>query len=509
MNRMNQALMGPLLGIALVYAALSFVYTILNLNDGNFTVAIDPLGLFEESIIPVALHDAYWELIALYTNLAGDMNLEYVTMALFTIGFVLVVAGVASKPTRDLRGSDDDPQQYLFTHQPKAFMRCLLIPWNIMVAAWRKKKIPVILPIIFIPFMLPFALLMDVILVVIFVIEWAIMSIRIRLVSSKDKEEYDTETQYAVCPKCKRQFYQPNIKCKCGLMISYPVPNRHGVKFHYCNNGHKIPSTNADGARAKLDASCPFCTSDMTTHEAKPLVISLVGSVGSGKTTLMLSSVEEISMSAKEKGIVSEVITDGISPEKQRRRSNVIPTVAGELDSEYFFLRARDLPEKQVMINDISGLEFQPDSDKILFEEYYRYNDGIILTVDPLEIMALHHSQSPTKGSKDTPVATLESFYHMYTEINGYGPAVKSTVPFAVVLTKMDNPKVKASIEAEGSAQQFLEAYGHKMMVDIIQSAFRNVRYFTVASLGDDSNAAEPFGWILSEGDKDLKIRLF
>jgi hypothetical protein len=167
------------------------------------------------------------------------------------------------------------------------------------------------------------------------------------------------------------------------------------------------------------------------------------------------------------------------------------------------------MPEKEIVINDISGAEFHPDREKILFEDYYTYNDGIILTIDPLEVMALHRLHSPAKGSKNTPIATLESFYHMFTEINGYGPSVKSTVPFAVVLTKMDDPKVRSVVNAEASPAEFLKKHSHKMMSDIVESAFKNVRYFKVASIGDDSNAVEPFAWILSENDQDLRNKLF
>ncbi|MDR0309454.1 MAG: hypothetical protein LBH88_01680 [Candidatus Methanoplasma sp.] len=504
MNRTNMALMGTLIGIAAVYAAISFIFTVLDINEGTgtFAIVVDPFELFGRTI-GGPIHDAYWSLISIYT----DQKLP--TMALLAAGFGLVVAGCASKPTWNLKGKEDDPKEYLFTHRPKAFLWCLMMPWNILTAAWRLKKVPVILPILLIPFMLPFALMMDVILIVLFVIIWVVMTVRIRLAASEDSATYEKDTQYAVCPKCKRNFYQPNVKCKCGLVVSYPVPNRYGVKYHTCNNGHKMPSTNADGSRAKMQAVCPYCRGEMFTHEAKPIVISLVGSVGSGKTTMMISAVESLSALAKEKGIVSEIISDGISVNAQRRKANVPPTPAGELDSEYFFLRSRDLPEKEVIINDISGTEFHPDRDKILFEEYYRYNDGIIFTRDPLEVMALHHSQSPTKGSKNTPTAILESFYHMYTEINGYGPAVKSTVPFAVVLTKMDDSKVRSYVDAESSPAEFLSKYSHKMISDIAESAFKNVKYFKVASLGDNSNASEPFIWILSESDQGLRDRMF
>ncbi|MDR1954507.1 MAG: GTPase domain-containing protein [Candidatus Methanoplasma sp.] len=511
MNKTNKALMGTLIGIAAVYAGFSFVLTMLNIYDNDGTalrIVICPFEPFNGWTMPDFIHDAYWGLIGLYGSAGVDGEKSLLTI-LFAVGFALVAAGCLSKPTWDLRGKEDDPQEYLFTHRPMAFFWCLMIPWNILTAAWGLKKIPVIIPIIFIPFMLPFALIIDMFLAVTYIIAWAVMSARISLLASKDRDTYDKDTQYAVCPKCKRNFYQPYVKCRCGLVMSYPTPNKYGLKYHTCNQGHTIPSINTDGARGRLQAVCPYCKGEMFTHEAKPLVISMVGSVGSGKTTLMISAVESLTALAKEKGVVSEIITGGISVAAQRGKANVTPTQAGELDSEYFFLRSRELPEKEIVINDISGVEFQPDRDKVLFEEYYRYNDGIIFTVDPLEIMALHYSQSPTKGSKNTPVAIMESFYHMYTEINGYGPAVKSTVPFAVVLTKMDDPKVRASVDAAGSPAEFLNKYSHKAIADIAENAFKHVRYFKVASIGDNNNAAEPFIWILGENDQELREKLF
>ena len=507
MNRTNQALMGALIGIALVYIVFSLIFTMMDINSAatsdDFAVRMIPF--YNGAVIPTFIHDAFWSLIGLYTGLAD--NSVMLTIILLLVGFALVVAGCASKPTWDLRGSADDPQVYLFTHRPKGILWCLLIPWNILIAAWRMKKVPVIVPIIFIPFMLPFALMADVVLAVLFVIAWAVMTLRIKTAASKDRKMYDRETQYAVCPKCKRNFYQPKIKCACGLILSFPVPNRYGVSYHTCNKGHKIPCTNVDGGRSKLKAVCPSCEAEILTHDAKPIVLSLVGSVGSGKTTLMLSAVESMTALAKEKGVASEIASEGISISNQRKKSNVLPTKTGELDSEYFFMRSRDLPEKEIVINDISGVEFQPDKEKVLFEEYFRYNDGIIFTIDPLEILALHNSQSPTKGSKNTPTATLESFYHMYTEINGYGPSVKSTVPFAVVLTKMDDPRAKSAVGADAPID-FLRKNSHKMMIDIVQSSFENVRYFKVASLGDNNNSMEPFLWIIDENDMDLRNKL-
>ena len=510
MNRTNTVLMGAVVGVAVAYVFSVFIFTFIDLisiNGAERSIMFDTFDLIEGSIIPESLRDAYWSLIGFYTDNISDESTFVGVM--FLIGFVWVLIGIASEPTRNMSGERSNPKEYLFTSRPRSFIKCMMIPWNSLVWLWGMKKVPVILPIVFMPFILPFAILMDILMIPLFLLLKGIMDLRIRMASKKEKKIYDKITQYAVCPKCKRNFYQPNIKCKCGLIVQYPVPDVHGVSYHTCNKGHKLPCRSSDGGRSKLQAICPFCKRDIKTRDAKPLVISMVGAVGAGKTTMMLSAVESISVVAKGKGIVTEIASEGISPEAQALKGSVISTVSGELDSEYFFIRSRDLSEKEVLINDISGREFEPDGDKILFEEYYKYNDGIIFVIDPVDVVAVHNSQSPTKGSKTTPVVTLESFYHMYTEVNGYGPNVKSTVPFAVVLTKMDSPRVRAAVNSEETPEEFLNEYGQEAFVKIVKSAFANVKFFTVSSLGEDANAMEPFKWILTENDVDLKSKLF
>ncbi|MCL2509980.1 MAG: hypothetical protein FWF07_02755, partial [Methanomassiliicoccaceae archaeon] len=153
MNRTNQALMGALIGIAFVYIFLSFALTVINFYDEKYVIELIPF--YNSVFMPDVLHTAYWNLIGLYTGFMDDVR--YLTIGFFAIGFALVVGGSVSKPSFDMKGCEDDPKEFLFTHRPNGFRLCLMIPWNILVAAWRLKKVPVILPIIFIPFMLPFA----------------------------------------------------------------------------------------------------------------------------------------------------------------------------------------------------------------------------------------------------------------------------------------------------------------------------------------------------------------
>ncbi len=514
--------MGIILGIAIIYSALCLFYTAKYIIDNSeFSLCLfNPIELIEGSFdlayidlskyIPTTI-ESYNTIITNYTNLISELvGKEYAILIFVAVGFILVIAGCVSKPSREFAGEETNPQEYLFTSRPRSVLKCIAMPWNIFAVAWKFKKIPVIIPILLIPFIIPFAILMDIVLLIIFLIAKGIMGARIKSAFSKDDAIYKKVTQYAVCPKCKRNFYQPKVICRCGLVIDYPVPDVHGVSTHTCNKGHTIPCTNVDGARGKLKIVCPYCKEEIQTHEAKPLTFSMVGASGSGKTTMMLSAVESISAVAKSKGIITEPVSSSISLNVQRAKDTVAPTVTGELDSQCLFIRSREFPEKEIIFNDISGLEFEPDSEKILFEEYYKYNDGIVFAIDPLEVYALFNSNSPSKASKTSPTNTFEAFYSMFTEINGYGPSVQVTVPMAIVFTKMDNPRVSSIVNAESSPEEFLNKYGQESFVKIVKSTFIKVKYFTVASLGNDiSSAAEPFKWVLIENDEDLKTKVF
>jgi Ni2+-binding GTPase involved in maturation of urease and hydrogenase len=509
MNSTNKILMGAVMGIAVISASLSFLATFFNLIG---TEEGESIGVTVFNLSAPLTNTEFFQFsdFGYLDSLFSALGVSGVIASLLLIiGFMFVVIGCVSPVSRNVKGSSEDPQEYLLTQRPLSIIKALLIPWNIFFTLWDMKKAPVVIAIIFLPFIIPFALIADAYLIVVFLILKIVTTVRIKLAASKDKETYEKLTQYAVCPKCKRNFYQPLVKCKCGLVISYPVPNAYGISTHTCNKGHDIPSTNAEGARSRLQTVCPYCKKDIQTHEARPLAISLVGAVGSGKTTLMLSAVESLSAAAKSKAIVTDITSAGISQAAQRSKNLVSPTLAGELDSECLFMRSRDLPDKEIIINDISGLEFEPDRDKVIFEEYYKYNDGIIFTIDPLAVLAIYNSQAPNKGTKVTPISTLESFYHMFTVVNAFGPSTKSTVPFAVAFTKMDDPRVSSAVKAEGTPENFLIRYGQEAFVKIVKSTFTNVRYFQIASLGDEVNSVVPFKWILADGDPDLKTKLF
>ena len=502
MNGMNKAVVGAVFGIALIYSLLSLMLTVQGfLDTGVVTLMLfapngDALGIDLSEELPELLSPV----MELYPNildaLVGLMPFDAemtrnLTLVLIVVGFALSAAGMATKPSLEVSGTSN-PAEYMWTHRPKATAKALGAPWGLLTACYRKHKALVIVPIVLLPLYFPWSVMMTVAMVIPFAIVKGVTSVRMRSASKKERKDYESSTHYAVCPKCKRNFERPKVRCSCGLELDYPVPNVYGIKKHTCNNGHPIPCVS--GKRSDLRTICPYCGSDIETREAIPISIAMVGAVGSGKTTLMLASVKSITQMGRTRDVTVEAVTPGISKNAVAAKDVVAKSAPGELDSECMFIRSRTLQDREIIFNDISGQEYEPKENKILFEEFFTYSDGIIFTFDPIALRR--------QGRGATPSEVFESFHYMYTQINGFSPNKVNNIPMAVVATRNDvmNPKLK-----DEDVRQFLIENGQNGFVKVLESLFSNVRYFAANSLGDECvSAARPVWWIVGESDKEL-----
>lgn len=494
MNGTNKAAIGVVFGIALLYSALCLVATVLGMLDGTVS-----LSLFapHEGGLWVDLSDvAVLEHIAgAYSGFVGLFGEEgMVSVLVAVLGFALSAIGLATPWARGVKGTDN-PAEYLWTKRPRATLRALGAPWGLIPTAWNKHKALVIVPVLLLPLYAVWSLIMTVSMIVPYLIVKGVIGLRVRSAAKGETRALGSATMFAVCPKCKRNFASPKVRCKCGLVLDYPVPNEYGYKTHTCNNGHQIPCVH--GKREGLFTVCPYCGEDIETREAVPVTIAMVGASGAGKTTLMLAAVGTITQVARSKDVAVDAVTPGISKQAVAAKDVAPRTASGELDSECMFLRSRDMEEHEIIINDISGTEFEPKEGKVLFEEYYNYADGIVFAFDPL---ALGH------GRGYTPMDVFESFHSMFTQINGVGPGTVSNIPFAVVATKNDvmNPPLQSA-----NVRQFLVSSGQEGFVRVLESVFSDVRYFAASSVGDDCrSAAAPFWWIVGKSDQELATKV-
>lgn len=493
MNGINKATVGVVFGIALFYTAVSLVLTVSGTMDaGSATIRLlaphgDVLYIDNGDLGLLSVFD---DIYARLAELAGDSDL--VPVVLEIIGFLLAAAGMCTSWALGVSGTEN-PAQYLWTHRPNAFARAILAPWGLIPACWGKSKPLVVLPVLVLPLYAPWALAMSAVIVIPFVLMRAIAGARIRSARKKEKSLASAD-RMAVCPKCKRSFDLPKVRCRCGLVLDYPLPNRYGYKVHTCNNGHDIPCVK--GKRSDLRTVCPYCGEPIETREAKPTTFALVGAQGAGKTTLMLAAVSEISQASRSRSIGADPVTPGISKDMVAAKDSIPRSAQGELDSECLFIRSNDLDDRELVFNDISGTEFEPREGKSIFQEYYRYCDGIVFVFD---------ANALSRGRGQTPMEVFDSFYSIYNLVMGVGPGSVSDTPFAVVAAKtdiLDHP-LRA-----GDVRPFLIDKGQDSFVKTVESVFSDVRYFSVSSIGDSSGAAAPFWWVVGISDPELASKV-
>ena len=496
MNGTNKAIVGVVFGIALIYAALCFIMTAGQIMETGVVSLFLFLPHGGEMGIDLAdyigpLTDLYGKFLGLITDSLAADAAKIVSLLLVVLGFVLSVAGMFSKPSLDVQGTDN-PAEYMWTHRPKAFARCLEAPWGLITGLWQKHKALAVVGIVLLPFYAPWSIMITLFLIIPFALVKGIKSAAMKSAYKKDERQYLENIEYGVCPRCKRNFPVPKVKCKCGLVLDYPVPNEYGIKYHTCNRGHRIDCSSKK--RSELTAVCPFCGAEIQTREAKPISIAMVGAVGSGKTAMMLSAVKTIMDAGRARDIIVDPVTPGISKDAISAKDYAAKSAQGELDSECMFVRSRNMTEREIVFNDISGQEFEPREDKVLFEEYFNYSDGIIFAFDPIALK--------NAGRGYTPMETFESFHSMYTQIRAISPGKVSNVPFAIVATKNDtmNPPLKDS-----DVRGFLVKNGQSDFVRVVESLFSDVRYFAVSSRGDGcQSAASPVWWIVGKRDSEL-----
>lgn len=531
MNGTNRALYWAGMGVVSVYVALSLIASAWQTYGGDGTelraMSLVSLALslfdagsssshFDSLFVGLSgafgpgyadfLDTVYFDpLQPLSDAIGNDQTLKVIFMG---IGASLVIGGMASKTWLGCNGPAGDPRQLLLTHRKYAVIWAAELPWNIFRACFKRHYVLVAVPIAFLPMILPFAVIGTVVSLAVFLVERGAMGADVRLAAKRDREAYQRNTGFGICPQCRARFEYPRASCqRCKLVFDYPVPDGHGARMQTCNNGHRIPCTNAKGARSTLTAVCPRCGALIKTREAKPHAFALVGATGSGKTALMLSAVDYVCNQARERGITTEE-SEGISKEARAKPDAASPTKAGEVPSECLFVRRRNLGERELVLNDISGEEFEPEESRDLFEEYYQYGEGIIFAIDPAEVVNVHISKSPTKGSKTTPKSTFDTFFQIYSIITGAGPASVSKVPFAVVLTKASQPNVANLIRGK-SPEEFLRENGQEEFLDTVSSLFSDVRYFVADSVDDPAAAAAPLKWMMEKCDRELHSALF
>ena len=165
MNGTNKRIVGAVYGVALAYTAAAFVFTVLSFEGDAGTVLP---GIAK-------IHGPYSAFVAPLS----------VNFALALAGIALAVAGMFTREPLDVLGRTN-PAQYLWTHRPNAFLRCLGAPWGLITSHWKDSKALSVLAILLLPLYAVWSAIITLALVLPFAVAWLIVS---WMVSSAVKKE--------------------------------------------------------------------------------------------------------------------------------------------------------------------------------------------------------------------------------------------------------------------------------------------------------------------------------
>jgi len=324
------------------------------------------------------------------------------------------------------------------------------------------------------------------------------------------------------CPRCKRISVVPIFVCPdCGMEHKKLTPGPYGIIKRKCICGKRMSTTYFNG-RSAYKAICPYCTAELAASDAQQFGIQLVGGVSTGKTTFLAAFWHEYLARLKSARCVS--ITS--SPEDAFEEleywfQNGDSSSTTETNAIMYSLihKLSGNTPIQMTIYDIAGEAFTSNRSDVQ-QQQFQYCEGIVFIIDP--------TARPTDVSE-----TISSFISEFSGVRGIGSTKTSDVPVAVMISKADLfkreiglPKIKATHNsvaqknagADGNAsmeqtrcevcREFLENHSFSNTLNIIDSEYSNVQYFTASAMGhppkpgqkyEPWGVMEPITWLLQQ----------
>lgn len=362
---------------------------------------------------------------------------------------------------------------------------------------------------------------------------------------------------FTACHECKEKMLIPTYICaKCGEKHTVLTPGVYGILKRTCVCGEKLPTTffyKVNGKnRRDYDAICPNCGHTLSDRETVPICIPIVGGRSVGKTAFITAfSHDFIESVAPAKGweidsynsakqdIYKEIVEDYNAgstrmtdrPQDINRASSV---------SFSFFVKSPEFkPERLVHVYDIAGEVFTDNSENEM-QKQYEYCQGIVLIIDPFAIPSVRYRCESDLAPEDIAgIGTADingivnSFLNKLREVTGLTDHKMSSVPLAVVISKIDSAglftelgqgAIKAFMAADPVkysneqdvqdylCRKFLKDNGMEAFLNNVNIKFKNNRFFACSAIGHtrDKGAYKPKGimqpmeWIFRNADSKM-----
>lgn len=329
---------------------------------------------------------------------------------------------------------------------------------------------------------------------------------------------------FTACHECKEKSLIPTYICpKCGAKHTNLTPGVYGILHRQCNCGEKLPVTFFNG-RKNLTAECPACGHRLMDRESRPICIPVVGGRSVGKTAFITAfSREFIEQVAPQKGLdiefynaqkesIYQEITRDYAAGSTRMTARPKDVHAASSVSFSFFVKNPALsPERLVHIYDIAGEIFTDNSENEI-QKQYEYCQGVVLIIDPFSIPSVRYKYEELLSPEDVAGigradinTIINSFLNKLREVTGLSDSKMSTVPLAVVISKIDcagldqdvgDLAVNKLMRAEPDrfkdffdtqdylCRKFLRENGMESFLNNICIQFKTNRFFACSAIG-------------------------
>lgn len=359
---------------------------------------------------------------------------------------------------------------------------------------------------------------------------------------------------FTACHECKEKMLIPTYICpQCGEKHSVLTPGVYGILKRTCNCGYKLPTAffcNVNGRhRRELDAICPYCEHTLSDRETVPICIPIVGGRSVGKTAFITAfSHDFIEKTAPSKGweidfynaakedIYKEIVQDYTTGSTRMTDRPQDINKASSVSFSFFVKGPEFKPDRLVHVYDIAGEVFTDNSENEL-QKQYEYCQGIVLVIDPFAIPSVRYRNESELAPEDIAGigkadinGIVNSFLNKLREVTGLTDHKMSSVPLAVVISKIDSAglfaelgqgAVKALMASDpvkyNNAQDVQDYLCRKFLRDNEMEAFlsnvnikfKNNRFFACSAIGHtrDKGAYSPIGimqpmeWLFRNAD--------
>lgn len=358
---------------------------------------------------------------------------------------------------------------------------------------------------------------------------------------------------FTACPECKGKSIIPTYACpNCGIKHTNLTPSKYGILYRTCSCGEKLGTTFITG-RKNYPAFCQCCGHPLSDRENVPICIPIVGGRSVGKTSFITAfSKEFIDKIApaygwktefynKEKANIFKEINSDYQNGTTRMTARPQDINKTSSISFSFFLRGKEFKQERLIhIYDIAGEVFT-DNNENEIQRQYEYCQGIIFILDPFSIPAVKNKYSHELQPADIAGMGLanvgniiDAFMNKLREVTGISLNKVSSVPIAIVISKIDtsglsnelgesaiakkkaeNPKkfVNDMDIEDYLCRKFLIEYGMESFVNSINIKFKNNRYFACSAIGHTRGkgeykpigVVEPMEWLFKNADSTMK----